>query len=311
LDLSYNQIKQLDLLWPLSLHQPSLNVMLNYNRITSFTNQLNMSYTQANLLGMTGRRFVNVKHNLMTHFDDKNLLQYGLNSASDLENFFSKLSNFDFRSNRFYCECPLDKHSLVSGWFRQYKNSIARSNQPVYQIFCDNIDRSSIFNFTCSSKMSTTTIFKLTTTTRNQTINNNKSYSILKDLMKTTQSSKVQILNLTTEAKAMKESFSPWWFSFLIILFLVLLLVLCCECRLVLMCVYQQFGINLCSCLRRNELKNKYLTSKIHDATICYSLFDLNWFEENYLPSFCDYIRGYKINKLGLNYSKLTSNSNL
>ncbi len=65
---------------------------------------------------MTGRRFVNVKHNLLTRLDDSDLLQYGLKSAHDLQAFFSKLANFDFHSNRFYCKCPRGPESLVSIW---------------------------------------------------------------------------------------------------------------------------------------------------------------------------------------------------
>jgi hypothetical protein len=62
----------------------------------------------------------------------------------------------------------------------------------------------------------------------------------------------------------------------------------------------QKFGINFCGWLRSDELEvSESDNNKYHDATICYSLYDQGWFEESFLPTFSDYIRGYKINILG------------
>lgn len=91
------------------------------------------------------------------------------------------------------------------------------------------------------------------------------------------------------------KSLNPWWFLFLLIPVLILPVCFCINGRALLMSFHNRIGILVCSCLRKKERTN----DKLYDATICYSLFDQNWIEEEFLPSFSDHVRGYKINKLG------------
>lgn len=109
----------------------------------------------------------------------------------------------------------------------------------------------------------------------------------------------LKMLTNTIPFKKTTSNVNLWWFLFFLVPIFLLVLVLFCNFRVILITCYQYFGINICVFLRRIELENAYTSSKIYDASICYSLYDQNWFEENFLPTFCDYIRGYKINKLG------------
>jgi hypothetical protein len=149
LDLSYNELKVLDLVWPMSLLHPALKVMLAYNKITTFKNQLDMPYNDRHLTAISGNRSVDVKHNLISRFDDSNLLQYSLKSAYDLEKFLEKLDNFDFRTNRIYCVCPETSGLYSVNWFSQFSKFVRHSDSLIYQLVCTNSPSHSVFNFTC------------------------------------------------------------------------------------------------------------------------------------------------------------------
>lgn len=160
LDLSYNELKILDLAWPMSLPYRSLKIMLAYNKITTFANKLNISYNNIHLADMVGNRSVDVTHNLISRFDDSNLLQYSLKSSYDFGRFLEKLSNFDFRTNRLYCICPETSGLYSVHWFKQFSAFIKHPNSPIYQLVCTNSPSNSVFNFTCPVSFKLVRTFK-------------------------------------------------------------------------------------------------------------------------------------------------------
>lgn len=123
--------------------------MLHYNKITNFKNELNFSTHNRNLLAVTGRRKVDIRHNLLSRFDDTNLLQYGLHTAQDFQNFLGKLSNFDLRSNKLFCLCHEGKQPLTVTWFEEISQLVKNQDDVIYQLLCANLPGYSIFNFKC------------------------------------------------------------------------------------------------------------------------------------------------------------------
>lgn len=96
-----------------------------------------------------------------------------------------------------------------------------------------------------------------------------------------------------------RYSLIVFWFALPLFPIIFLVLFLCFNFRAILISMQQRLGINLCGWLRSHELQEPFDSNKYYDATICYSLYDQSWFEESFLPTFSDHIRGYKINKLG------------
>jgi len=150
LDLSYNQIKSLDLLWPMSLRHSSVKVILSNNKISSLKNQLKLSFDSSLFLDVTGDRVVDVSNNELKQFDDSNLLQYNLRSAEDLEKFLKKISNFDFSNNQFTCQCPNKSGLYTVYWFKSFMAKINDFSAPIYQIYCaQNFQDNNVFDFDC------------------------------------------------------------------------------------------------------------------------------------------------------------------
>ena len=145
LDLSFNNLKNLDLMWPLSLPHPSLKVMISYNKIRTFTNDLKISFNSSNLIAMTSKRIVDVKFNLINRFDDSNLLQYGLKKPYDLEKFLNQIQNYNFNYNKFICVCPPDIGLYTVFWYSQ----LYSSETNVSRFSCTNIPYRNAFNFSC------------------------------------------------------------------------------------------------------------------------------------------------------------------
>lgn len=145
LDLSFNNLKTLDLIWPMSLPHASLKVLISYNKIRAFSNELKISYDSSRLIAMTSKRKVDVKFNLIDRFDDSNLLQYGLKSPEDLDKFLRKIENFNFDENKFKCVCPPDLGLYTVFWY----NQLFSLNVSVNKFPCTNIPNRNAFNFTC------------------------------------------------------------------------------------------------------------------------------------------------------------------
>ena len=147
LDLSFNQLRIIDLLWPMSLHSPAFKIKLNNNKITTLVNQLNLSYNSSFLVAVNGQKNVDLSFNLINYLDDSNLLQYGLQSPDDLRMFLHKISNFDFSNNRLKCACS--KSTNLNIWFNRIHSFIDKTAALIYSLECSNMPNHTIFNINC------------------------------------------------------------------------------------------------------------------------------------------------------------------
>ena len=111
---------------------------------------------------------------------------------------------------------------------------------------------------------------------------------------------------IVDDSKIAAISLHLWWLLLLLIPIIILPICFCINGRALLLSLYSRVGVVICTCLRRKETNYE----KLYDATICYSLFDQNWIEEEFLPSFSDRVRGYKINKLGKSSHLLNLSTN-
>ena len=140
LGLANNLIKELDLLWPLTLPSTSLIVDLKHNQIRTLTNQNKFTYSnEAFNFAMIGdHRYLDATDNALDYLDDDNLLQYGLENATDLKAFLHKISNYDFSQTNgvstLSCRCP-PGGQLVLAWFDTFATTIAQS-YPIYKLEC-------------------------------------------------------------------------------------------------------------------------------------------------------------------------------
>ena len=157
LSLKNNQIKQFDLLWPLTIPPLILNVDMSSNPITTLVNGLNKSYSSSVFAySMTGARSVNIQYNLLQTFSDSNLLQYGLSSANDLNLFFKMIANYDFRhfslssATSIICTCPTSGLLTVT-WYQQLlASSSLNTGDVINQLYCSNIGNTYPLNINCS-----------------------------------------------------------------------------------------------------------------------------------------------------------------
>jgi hypothetical protein len=154
LSLANNLIIDFDLLWPLSLPSPVLDIDFSSNPIVSLSNQFNLSFNEISFYDMTETRRVDLRNNSLKRLDDTNLLQYGMNSASDFQYFLYRLANYDFRQevNALDCVCANRDGQYVLGWFAQFAAEIVDFKKPIYQLECSNFANQSvfIFNYTCT-----------------------------------------------------------------------------------------------------------------------------------------------------------------
>jgi hypothetical protein len=153
-NLAYNQIIDFDLMWPLSLSGPVLNVDFSNNPIVSLSNQFNFSFDEISFYDMTETRHVDLRNSSLERLDDTNLLQYGISSASDFQYFLYRIGNYDFwqHNNKLNCSCASYEGQYVLGWFAQFAIEVEAFKNPIYQLKCSNIGNQSvfIFNYTCT-----------------------------------------------------------------------------------------------------------------------------------------------------------------
>ena len=150
LDLGKNLIKQLDLLWPLSLPSPTLRVVLSENRIDTLVNQLGRSFADPRYVAMSGAfRTLDASENPLNTLSDSNLLGYQLNSASDFKSFLEKIANYNFTQtiNRFVCSCPPGGLFTVS-WYQSFSSTIVSKSSPIYNLGCSDIPYK-LFEYPC------------------------------------------------------------------------------------------------------------------------------------------------------------------
>ena len=159
LDLSFNQIKRLDLLWPMSLPRSFVCVNLSNNIIDSFVNQNSLSFKSQVLVPVKDDRYVDVTRNSLTKFDDSILLQYRLNSSDDLSLFLNKILNFDFQFNQFTCDCSYRQSKIVS-WYKSRESNFRNMSAPILRLLCSNLRNSSVLSFECLVSLELTWLSK-------------------------------------------------------------------------------------------------------------------------------------------------------
>jgi hypothetical protein len=149
LNLANNQIKIFDLIWPLSLSRPIVQISLALNPINSIRNQLGKTFTDATFVNMTGSQIVNITNNQLTSLSDDAFLQY-VHSASQFQYLLHKISNYNFKQNvnQLSCVCPLYTGLYTVSWYQSFKNSIPSITAPIYQLNCSN-QAYYIFDFPC------------------------------------------------------------------------------------------------------------------------------------------------------------------
>jgi len=157
LNLKNNQIKQLDLQWPLTIPSTSLFVDLSSNPISNLVNDFNKTYSSSVFAyPVTGNRRVNIQNNQIKVFGDSNLIQYGLSSVNDLNSFLSKISKYDFRQSNasnlstINCSCS-SSSSLTNTWYKELlAASLINSNELIIQLYCANVPNTFPLNIDCS-----------------------------------------------------------------------------------------------------------------------------------------------------------------
>ena len=154
LGLVGNQIKVLDLLWPLSLPSLTLSVDLSFNPIASLQSSLSSRFNFRNdlFVAMSGNRSVNAAGNSLTSIADSQLMQYQIYSAAGFVILLGKLANVNLQtslpSTYFTCFCPPATGLYTVYWYGQIRNSISSTNAPIFSLYCANTT-TYIFNFAC------------------------------------------------------------------------------------------------------------------------------------------------------------------
>jgi hypothetical protein len=112
-----------------------------------------------------------------------------------------------------------------------------------------------------------------------------------------------QLLGSLARSTTTKSS-RHYWLVFLFLIPVVLialaLLFVCCIGRSCQLFLYKTFNCVPCKCLRPDD---KLAYDKQYDATICYSEHDERWLDEEFMPQFAHFDRGYRLHKMGL-YSR-------
>jgi hypothetical protein len=116
-----------------------------------------------------------------------------------------------------------------------------------------------------------------------------------------TNGAEAQLGDTTTQSSSTNGNSNLWYLLFLLLipLALIILLIFCCCCgRYCQICSHQSCDCLLCPCARP---KDAYIDNgKVYDATICYSEYDENWLDEQFLPCLSQFEHNYKIHKLSL-----------
>ena len=152
LDLSYNLIKVLDILWPMSIPDLNLFIDLSTNPIETLKNQLNANFTSNFFVPMTQNRSIDVTDNNIVLFDDTQLWQYNIGTSANFQTLLTKLSNFDFRqtNNKLTCFCPIATGLYTVYWYGQISKNFVNNQSPIFQLYCSNINNKYIFDFNCT-----------------------------------------------------------------------------------------------------------------------------------------------------------------
>ena len=285
LGLSNNMIKAFDLLWPLSLPSPALQVDLKNNPIDALKNELNRQFTDSSFsYAISGNsRFVDVTNNNLQTLSDYNLLKYRIKTAADFKTFLNKVSNYDFRQSNLvptiFCYCP-PNGLFTNTWYTTFSSSLANANSPIYKLYCSNMVNMYIFGFSCSTNAPLTTT---TSTTREfVTLPSN-------------------LLNNQTAA-----TFDRNYLYLLLLLiplaFILFIVCMCCCCgRCCQLATFKCCSCALCSCLRADNSSAAQFSGKSYDATVCYCDSDEMWVDEDFMPQLARCSRGYKFHKLNFN----------
>jgi hypothetical protein len=121
-----------------------------------------------------------------------------------------------------------------------------------------------------------------------------------------TNGAEAQVGDTTKSANSTSSSSSSYNSDYLYLLFLliiplvlIILLIFCCCCgRYCQIFTHKTCNFLLCPCARP---KDSYMENgKVYDATICYSEYDENWLDEQFLPCMSQFVNNYKIHKLSL-----------
>ena len=104
----------------------------------------------------------------------------------------------------------------------------------------------------------------------------------------------------TTSGNLFTRYFSYYYLTFLPIPLLIIsiFVFICCIGRCCQVFIYKTCSCILCHCFRPND--HSMSNGKIYDMTICYSEYDEQWLNDQFMPSLSSYDRGYKIHKLSL-----------
>ena len=281
LGIANNQLTAFDILWPLAISSPILEVDLRNNPVNQLVNQLGRSFTDSSFSNaMTGFRSVYVTNNSITSISDWNLMIYGVNTAAQFQTFLAKIQNYDFRSATrtpsLYCYCPPTGLS-TNTWFLTFYQSISLT-PAIYQLYCTNMNGMNIFQFSCPLTGVTTT---------------------------TTGSGATNAGALVGASTSTSSNLYLLFLLLLIPLFLILLIIfLCCCCRGCQMSTMSCCSWHICACLQPEKGTEAELSGKIYDASIIYNAEDERWVDEEFTPMISDMKLGYKLNKFSINDRK-------
>ena len=289
--LANNQLKTLDLLWPLSLPNLVLQVDIKNNQIDTLVNELGKKYTDSSFShSLTGYRYVDCTGNSLKSISDWNLLQYGLNTAADFEAFLTRISNFDFRATSgspfLSCYCP-SSGLYLNTWYPSIKSAL-NMDAPINKLACANMKSMNIFAFPCAitntsasapHKVGSANLFAAAGLGAGVGASSSDGSSTSK-----TDSSRYLLLLL------------------LLIPFSILLLILlfCFFGRTCQLLVFRLFKLPVCPCLRPDSGSMADDSGKSYDAAICYSDYDEKWIDRDLIPKITELRRGYNLKKISL-----------
>ncbi len=161
LNLANNRMIFFDLLFPLTMPSPKLKIEATSNPINKLNNTVNLNYALSFFsYAVVGNRSVDLRGNQLTVFDDSNLLQYGLQSANDLQVFLYRISNYDLRQMNsqsiIVCSCS-GGSKLTSIWYADLlsKNLVDNSTL-ISKLYCSNQgqEKTFVLDFSCDVSVS-------------------------------------------------------------------------------------------------------------------------------------------------------------
>ncbi len=155
INLANNSIVIFDLLFPLTIPSSQMSLNASLNPIGTLKNTRNLNFNLPIFAyPVVNNRNVNLSGNVLTKFDDSNLLQYGLQNPTDLQGFLNKISNYNLLQvngqSLFICNCP-NGSQLTSIWYADLLNKqLVSMSTSISQLYCSNIGTSVyVLNFNC------------------------------------------------------------------------------------------------------------------------------------------------------------------